>query len=40
MFLCMGNHFGLFSEPSDRTEGQEWDVGALGGQGPLQGVNF
>ena len=32
MFLGMGNHLGLFSEPLDWPEDQEWDVAAVGGQ--------
>ena len=40
MFLGMGNHLGLFSEPLDWPEDQECDVGAVEGPGPLQGVNF
>ena len=40
MFFGMGNHLGLFSEPLDCPEDQEWDVAAVGGPGPLQGVNF
>ena len=36
----MGNHLGLFSEDSDRPEGQELGAGAVGGQEGLQGVTF
>ena len=36
MYLGMGNHLGLFTEPSDRTEDQELEVWVVGGQGPLQ----
>ena len=32
MFLGMGNHLGLFSEASDRPEGQELGGQAVGGQ--------
>ena len=40
MFLGMGNHLGPFSGALDRSEGQEQGGGAVGGPGPLQGVNF
>ena len=40
MFLGMGNHLGPFSGASDQSEGQEHSGGAVGGPGPLQGVNF
>ena len=40
MFWGMGNHLGLFSEPQDWPEDQEWDVAAVGGWGPLQGGKF
>ena len=33
----MGNHLGLFSEASDRPDGQELGGGAVGVQGGLQG---
>ena len=33
-FLGMGNHLGPL------PEALEWAEGAVGGQGPLQGVNF
>ena len=38
--MCWGmqNHLGLFSEASDRPEGQELGGGAVGGQGGLQEV--
>ena len=38
--ICWGmqNHLGLFSEASDRPEGQELGGGAVGGQGGLQEV--
>ena len=36
----MGNHLGPFSEASDRPEGQELGVGAVGGQEVLQEVKF
>ena len=36
MLLGMGNHLGLFSEASDRPEGQELGGGAVGGQGGLK----
>ena len=39
-FLGMRNHLGQFSDATNWPEGQEWDAGAVGGQGPLQGVNF
>ena len=38
MFLGMENPLGLFSEASDRPEGQELGGGAVGGQGGLQQV--
>ena len=38
MFWGVGNHLGLFSEASDRPEGQELGGGAVGGQGGLQEV--
>ena len=40
MFWAIGNHFGPFSETSDRPEGQELGAGAVGGQEGLQGVTF
>ena len=40
MFLGMGNHVGPFSWASDWSEGQEMGGGAVGGQGPLQGVKL
>ena len=40
MFWGMGNHLGLFSDTSDRPEGQELGGGAVGGQEGLQEVNF
>ena len=40
MFWGMGNQLGPLSEAPDWPEGQEWAVGAVGGPGPLQGVNF
>ena len=36
LFWGMGNHLGLFSEASDRPEGQELGGGAVGGQGGLK----
>ena len=39
MFLGMGNHMELFSEPKDCPGDPNSDVGA-GGQGPLHGVNL
>ena len=36
----MGNHVGPFSWASDWSEGQEMGGGAVGGQGPLQGVKL
>ena len=38
MFWGMGNHLGLFSDASDRREGQELGGEAVGGQGELRGV--
>ena len=40
MFWAMGNHFGSFSKVSGSPEGQEQGVGAVGGQGRLQGVKM
>ena len=40
MFWDMGNHLRSFSEAPDRTEGQELDGGAVGGQEVLQEVKF
>ena len=40
MFWGMGNHFGPFSEASDRPEGQELGGGAVGGQEGPQDVKF
>ena len=40
MFLGMGNHLEPFSKVSDPPEGQEQGGGAVGGQGPLQGVKL
>ena len=40
MFWGMGNHLGLFSEASDRPEGQELGGGVVGGQGGLQEVKL
>ena len=40
MFLGMENHLGLFSEASDRPEGQELGAGAVGDQEGLQDVTF
>ena len=40
LFWGMGNHLGLFSEASDRPEGQELGGGAVGGQEGLQEVKF
>ena len=40
MFWGMGNHFGPFSEGSDRPEGQELGGGAIGGQEVLREVKF
>ena len=40
MFLAMGNHLEPFSRVSDPPEGQEQGEGAVGGQGPLQGVKM
>ena len=40
MFLGMGNQFGPLPRSSDQPEGQEQGGGAVGGPGPLQGVNF
>ena len=34
----MANHLGPFPEVSDRPEGQEQPVWAVGGQGELRGV--
>ena len=39
-FLSMGIHLEPFLEASDRPEGQELGVGAVGGQEVLQGVKF
>ena len=39
LFWGMGNHLGLFSEASDRPEGQELGGGAVGGQGGLKKWN-
>ena len=38
-FMGMGKHLELSRVDPDRLEGQEQDVGTVGGQGPLQGVN-
>ena len=40
MFWGMGNHLGLFSDASDRREGQELGGWAVGGQEGLQDVKF
>ena len=40
MFLAMGNHLEPFSKVSGPPEGQEQGGGAVGGQGPLQGVKL
>ena len=40
MFLAMGNHLEPFSKVSHPPEGQEQGGGAVGGQGPLQGVKL
>ena len=40
MFWGMRNHFGPFSEASNRPEGQELGEGAVGGQEGLQEVKF
>ena len=40
MFWGMGNHLGLFSDTSDRPEGQELGGWAVGGQEVLQEVKF
>ena len=39
-FLRMGIHLEAFLEASDRPEGQELGVGAVGGQEVLQEVKF
>ena len=39
-FLSMGIHWEPVLEASDRPEGQELGVGAVGGQEVLQGVKF
>ena len=39
-FLSMGNHLEPFSKVSEPPEGQEQGVGAVGGQGRLQGVKL
>ena len=38
--LSMGIHLEPFLEASDRLEGQQLGVGAVGGQEVLQGVKF
>ena len=40
MFLDKGNHLGPFSRASDRSDGQEQGVGAVGGQERLHGVKW
>ena len=40
MFWGMGNHLGLFSDASDRPEGQELGGQAVCGQEDLQEVKF
>ena len=40
MFWCMRNHFGPFSEASNRPEGQELGGEAVGVKEGLQEVKF
>ena len=40
MFWGMGNHLGLFSDASDRREGQELGGEAVGSKEGLQEVKF
>ena len=40
MFWAIGNHFGPFSETSDRPEGQELGGETVGGKEGLREVKF